>query len=183
MIRCFWLEPTDQVEMTLRRFRSDLPGSCSSEKAYHDASVVIERRPAADCPDTHGDVWPHADPRWPATCHHCGYRFVESDHWQFNPHALYRRGDTGDLVTLGAAPVGSMWSAHWLRDVKRYNKPRPDGIVLVVRTPGGDWVVDGPSSNGDGWDRQGAVPNITATPSIVIGAYHGWLRDGCLVSV
>jgi hypothetical protein len=58
---------------------------------------------------------------------------------------LYRRSDTGELVTLGDAPVGAMWDAHWMAhgDVRT----GPDGITLAIRTPGGDWLVDSEASN------------------------------------
>lgn len=88
------------------------------------------------------------------------------------------------------APVGAMWDCDWMRDHKMdsglaYNR-NPDGVVLAVRTPGGDWVVDGPSFcnrvESGSWSRTGTIPNVTATPSIDIpGKYHGWLRDGYLV--
>lgn len=180
MIKCFWLEPTEFVEKTLRRFRFTDRGYCPSGRSGCDASVVLGRCAKSDCPSDHGDVWPHDDPWWPKKCAYCGQQFNDGDEWQFNPHLLYRREDTGDLVTLHAAPVGAMWHAripHWDRF-----KRNSDGINLVVRTPGGDWMVDGPSSNGNGWERTGQVPNVTATPSIIVGPYHGWLRDGLLVS-
>lgn len=60
---------------------------------------------------------------------------------------------------------------------------------LVVRTPGGDWHVDGPSKNGGRWTRSGEPPNVTANPSILqqnpsvycgTREYHGFLRNGVL---
>jgi hypothetical protein len=97
---------------------------------------------------------------------------------------------TKDGVEIKAAPVGAMWDADWyegskLKDGRLYNR-NPDGVTLVVRTPGGDWIVDGPSfANREevgSWSRFGTLPNVTATPSILIpGKYHGWLRDGQLV--
>ena len=84
-----------------------------------------------------------------------------------------------------------MWYADWMGQ----NYIGPDGHALVVRTPSGDWAVDGPSSGGGKWTRTGTVPNITVTPSIVMGphkdaegkilkpGYHGWLRDGALHEV
>lgn len=183
-IRCFWLEPSDQVEMTLRRFVwSDKAGKCGATvTGAHDASVAIGRVAKKDVTDVHGDHWPHADPRWPRQCA-CGYTFSDEDQWQFNPHALYRRADTGELLVLGRAPAGAMWNAYWLRGIKTF-KDRPDGVVLIVRTPGGDWAVDGPSSNGNGWERGGTpagpAPDVDVNPSIVCGAYHGFLRHGWL---
>ena len=108
-----------------------------------------------------------------------------------------RRYDSGHgPVTLPSgevvepAPVGAMWDADWFRGEKHqsglaYDR-NPDGVVLCVRTPGGDWVIDGPSFTNrvetGSWSRTGTIPNVTATPSIHIpGKYHGWLRDGYLV--
>lgn len=64
----------------------------------------------------------------------------------------------------------------------------PDGKTLILRTPGGDWSIDGPSfRNGEpcgmGWSRTGTPPVITVTPSIVLPTFHGWLREGLLTSV
>jgi hypothetical protein len=58
--------------------------------------------------------------------------------------------------------------------------------VLVVRTPAGDWWVDG-MIEGPGWQRTGTPPYVSAKPSIILirGAleYHGWLQDGLLRAV
>jgi hypothetical protein len=57
----------------------------------------------------------------------------------------------------------------------------PDGRCLVLKTPAGDWVIDGPASGGGRWERTGVPPLITARPSILIpGQYHGWLTAGVL---
>jgi hypothetical protein len=128
------------------------------------------------------------DPRWPTHCR-CGAAFADDDQWQFNVTSLYRRADTGELHTLhvGAtgAPAGAMWDARWYDDHHRGNHKPGDGYFVVLRTPAGDWMVDGRSSNGTGagWLRTGVVPKISASPSIAIGApvrMHGWLRDGVL---
>lgn len=89
------------------------------------------------------------------------------------------------------APVGAMWDCDWYRGAKHENGTQydrnPDGLILAVRTPGGDWVIDGPSFSDRKetgmWTRSGTAPNITATPSILMPKYHGWLRDGYLVEV
>lgn len=57
---------------------------------------------------------------------------------------LYRRSDTGELVSLADAPIGAMWDASWMASEVRTG---PDGITLVVRTPGGDWCVDAECNN------------------------------------
>ena len=105
------------------------------------------------------------------------YLFQPGDAWQHNLKRLFT-SDSGLLTTLENSPVGAMWYADdW------YPDPwiGPDGKCLVVRTPGGDWIVDGPSSTGGFWTRTGTVPKVTANPSIHFpGQYHGWLRDGFL---
>ncbi|HZF19523.1 MAG TPA: hypothetical protein VE008_07430 [Burkholderiales bacterium] len=163
---------------------------------YHNAEAVLERLPIAELerrgwPMSEGrpvhtiDTIPKSDPRWPAQCA-CGYTFAESDAWQCNPSTLYRRADTGELMLLGRAPVGAMWNADWMADGGGPWRV-VDGICLCVRTPGGEWCVDGPAwSDGKmqaerGWTRSGAVPDVTANPSILIpGKYHGFLRAGWL---
>jgi hypothetical protein len=107
---------------------------------------------------------------------------------------LYRdpNGDVyhlGNVVSDGIPPAteGAMWDAEWFRacrdDVTGLAYDRnPDGIVLCVRCPGGDWLVDGPSKGGGSWSRTGTVPFVTVTPSILQPSYHGWLRNGVLES-
>lgn len=97
---------------------------------------------------------------------------------------VVRRVDTGELFHKGwgerpgyrPLPAGAMWTD-------------PD-LGLTVRTPGGDWHVDRPSSSGGRWTRSGDPPRITATPSILFSldrptvgqrSYHGFLTDGFLV--
>jgi len=187
MIKCFWLEPTDQIEMDLRRYKGSESGEkCPGPMSYHDASVIIGQDLKSNHTDVHGDSWDHADPRWPKKCS-CGYEFVDADHWQFNPTSLYKRADTGELVTMHNAPVGAMMHADWLhREGWRGYKLGADGVMLQVKTPDGWWCVDGPTYGPEGrkdgsWTRTGTIPNVTASPSILMPNYHGWLRDGYLV--
>lgn len=56
----------------------------------------------------------------------------------------WKRTDTGELVKhLSQLPAGAMWFAPWL---DRTFKPQLKH-VLVVKTPGGDWVIDQQASN------------------------------------
>lgn len=128
--------------------------------------------------------------------------FQASDPWQLFQELLYRRTDTGIEAPLRDLPVGAMWDAWWLPDWHR----GPDGICLLVKTPGGDWMVDGeasnctdPSAQHDGkrthfcWIRHGdprsgtvhvdkAGPTCAAgAGSIMIGGWHGFLTQGVLV--
>lgn len=200
-IPCFWLEPTDQVAIRLRRYAgSTADAHCPGRLGYHSTEVEIARRTRADgdCskvyrvppgidPDDPALV-PSSDPRWPTACA-CGRVYVDGDYWQHHIARLYRRGDTGELISLDDAPAGAMWDAPWYADTGR--PVGPDGRTLVVRTPGGDWIVDHPPGSaptGAPWSRTGdpsVQGQVTANPSILIGGaeprYHGWLRDGVLV--
>ena len=188
-IKCLWLEPTEYMQISLRRYKGAQDGQplCNHTNSYHDAKVVVvpqvERpkdqdtgRGLLDHPD-----YPHDDPRWPKECP-CGFKFGDDAHWQVNERILYSNPEMNGLITIDDAPVGSMWDAWW------YNHKGPDGRCIVVRTPGGDWIVDYPCKDGKGWERTGTPPNITARPSIGIGGdpggrwkYHGFLTDGYLV--
>jgi len=64
-------------------------------------------------------------------------------------------------------------SPHYWRDWAAKRAP-----IAVVCPNGEEWEIDRWSSNGDGWTVTGEPPNITCSPSIVAGNYHGWLRNG-----
>jgi hypothetical protein len=186
-IRCFLLEPTGRTVRALRRYISS-----SSERkctpggfGYCNASVPLDVLDGTG--HASGDNLPHDDPRWPVACAHCGRPFEPGDEWQvFHEHEM-RRSDTGELTTIRKAPAGAMWFADWLAghcEGADQKARRPGQPHLIVKTPAGDWDVDGPSSNGNGWTRDGAAPTVTANPSILIDRssnYHGWLRNGHLV--
>jgi hypothetical protein len=115
---------------------------------------------------------------------------------------LYRRTDTGEVVgTLRDAPVGAMWFADWYPD--HYCNPQlGPGKCLIVKTPGGDWVIDQQASNctmpddvhqekHHCWILHGTPPEITVDKNgVTCGAgagsisrpnYHGFLQNGYLV--
>ncbi len=106
---------------------------------------------------------------------------------------VYKRLDTSEeIIDL---PAGAMWFSD-----DDYYPKGPDGRTLFVKTPGGDWLVDGPASNCTKpddkahrcWCRHGIAPNITVDKngntcsagagSIAIGNYHGFLRNGILTN-
>lgn len=189
-IKCFFLEPTEKRALYLRRYAGS---STCPEHGYHNAKVLILKDYPKDSPSTSIlTAEQKADPLWPKACD-CGYVFQETDMWQHFGQEIYRRTDTGEELPLLEAPPGSMYYADWM--LCGSEKPGalfcgPDGHCLIVQVPGGQWVVDGPASNGPknkpGWTRSGTPPNVTASPSIGIGehyeVYHGWLRDGILSS-
>lgn len=196
-VECFWLEPTLDAAVLYRRYVwsterdeectfSSIPyeGHVPTVWGYHNASVTVERRPrGADDAGHHPTENEKADPRWPKTCG-CGYVFKDNDSWQVNIHTLYASKTRKGQWTLHDAPAGAMWDAPWHKGYDGKH-PKPDDIYLVVRTPAGDWLVDGPSSNGGGagWARTGVPPLVTASPSIGFGEpmrMHGWLRNGVL---
>lgn len=199
---CFLAERTDLARESLRRYKqADTPCPADSPRGYHNVSVVL-----GDVPYTkpwEGDAttpFPRDDPRWPTQCA-CGYVFLPEDNWQHNLTRLYRAPD-GRLFDLGDAPVGAMWYAPWLTE--RLVRPRAEELIpgvykgylsifywrdwfgtrppLFVQCPGrvAAWCVDQKSNNGDGWQVTGEPPNCTASPSIGMPAYHGWLRNGVL---
>lgn len=187
VIECFLLEPTGEALEALRRYAGVPDGRRLCEPfGYHNASAVLGRiaYPLSEHSGAGMHANDHSDVRWPKSCH-CGYLFSDKDAWQYNIDRLYSRSDTGELVTLDDAPAGAMWFAPWYES----HIKGPDGRCLVVKTPGGEWIVDSIASNSKTpWTRSGVPPRVTAAPSIGIGVgpnggykYHGWLRDGRLV--
>lgn len=152
-----------------------------------------------------GDSWPHDDPRWPASCElGCGYRFADSDVWQLFGWHEYSGGGQTFTLCHGEVPVGAMYDASWMPDLWKGS----DGICLVVMCPQreGDyameWMVDSRASNctlpqdkvHKCWVRHGdprtervtvdknGVTCVAGAGSIQIGDWHGFLRDGELVT-
>lgn len=123
-------------------------------------------------------------------------------HTQVNQEGIYRAADGRGEWPQRRLPAGAMFDAFWLHDQPDtkpdYSKQGPDGLSLMVVLPyegtdarGSMWNVDGfASGNGSNrliyhaWARTGdpRVPgSVSATPSIVIPPYHGFLRNGTLV--
>ncbi len=179
-IECFLVEPSGIFQQSLRRYSRH--GECPN--GYHDASARLgDVLPPSDGRSRGGDGFDHADPRWPKSCA-CGYAFVDTDYWQHNIDEKWRRQGTAELYPLASAPVGAIWFAPWMEPAGT----GPDGRALVVRTPGGDWLVDKPSRDGTPWTRTGTPPLITVRPSILFytgdgnePSYHAFLTDGVLV--
>lgn len=178
---CFWVEPTFEAEIGLRRF-SYGTGAQDCASGYHSAMVFLDERVPVSIvtsEDGHkhwdyvqGDNQPYDDPRWPTTCEKgCGYVFTDTDNWQGWTEPLYRRTDTGELrvqhwnIMPQNAPTlepGAMWHAFWREEYGPLNPDKPqDGIVLLVRCPymddrspergGQDWCVDAPSTGSGGF--------------------------------
>jgi hypothetical protein len=114
---------------------------------------------------------------------------------------LYRRTDTGETGLLADFPAGAMWFGDWYPD-SMFNPQLGPGKTLIVRTPGGDWVIDQQANNctipGDYsqaehhcWVIHGTPPTITVDKdgvtckagggSIAQKNWHGFLRNGFLL--
>lgn len=190
-IPCCLLVPTGTYRRSLRRFSSSAKTSCPG-MGYHNAQVELD---VVDTEAVSGDLHDHSDPRWPTVCDKCKTPFSPNDSYQVFVERLYTRSDTGEITTTRDARVGAMWFADWMtgHGSTIYMRERPNDPHLIVKTPAGDWDVDGPSSNGDGWTRSGEPPNVTVRPSIAIGSmsdsisephagdpayYHAFLTNG-----
>jgi len=183
-VQCFWCEPSDRAEETLRRFcYADATGT-----HYHDAENVLGEVPLPlDAPGGGLDDFDRTDPRWPRVCS-CGYLFSDDDQWQHNIRRKYRRTDTGALYVLSDLPPGAMYDANWYPSGWK----GADGLSLVVIGPArcGAWTVDGKSANGGGWQRTGdprQPATLSCSPSIWWGQsaggdreWHGYLTNGVL---
>jgi len=209
-IRCFMIEPSGRARLSLRRYAAaDCPAA--PKRGYHNAEATLFEvdewlEPSGD---SDRKVFRHDGPqrreevpvghrdRWPARCA-CGYAFVESDTWQIFSESLYRRTDSGEIVTLRDAPAGAMW---WLTWMEGFFHPQLGTSPLCVMTPGGEWIIDSRCSNctmpddynqerHHCWIAHGLPPDVTVDKagitcgagagSIQAGSYHGFLRNGYL---
>lgn len=198
-VQCFLLQPTDLIEVRLRRYTRD-GGECPdvNNHGYHQAwTLVGVDKVIEDVNDvnTNSGPVPHTDSRWPTQCT-CGYKFGPNVGYQYFPQHLYRRSDNGELVTWRDAPGGAMIRATWLEEIPTWFGT--DGKSYMVKLPNGrEWPIDGTASNCTRpteehkcWCRHGEAPNFTVDKngntcsagagSIVSGDYHGFLRNGVL---
>ena len=197
-IPVFFIEPVGRNRIYLRRYASG--STCHGKYGYHDAMAFICEE--VDEGRASGDTHDHADPRWPAKCDYCDYQFTAEDHWQRFSRRIYKRADTGEETTLSEAPVGACWDADWIAEGRTGFYVGDDGRCLVVRTPGGEWMIDARASNctmpDDNkhkcWVRHGKPEDGTlhvdkngltcaaGAGSIVIKDYHGFLHNGKLTN-
>lgn len=160
----FWLDPTGDVAVGLRRYsRGPTRGDgWTCAEGFHQALIFTGVEPAiwrdtdhSRMLDTRLEV-AYDDPRWPVECAHgCGYRFTDDDAWQSWQELLYQRADTGALRVLHptspppdvpSAEPGATWNAWWMADTPATRGP--DGMALMVRLPDGhDWAVDAEARN------------------------------------
>ena len=178
-VACFFCERVPRIRRYLRRFvMGDSQCPSHPSRGCHNKVFLDD----IDYPDAVIRVFEHPrdDPRWPKQCV-CGHTFQASDYWQVFSDWLFKRVDTGEVLTTEAMPPGAIYRAHWHEDFSDWRGP--DSFSLICRLPNGlDWFIDGPANNGPGWDRTGVVPRLTCSPSILAGDYHGYLTDGVLRS-
>lgn len=198
-VRAFLIEPTGEARLSLRRYTSARSG-----REYRDAmneigtaSVTVDARRGGWHVDAARELPPKDDPRWPKVSDD-GYVFQDEDEWQVFTDRLYRRVDSGELVTLRDAPEGAIYRADWYEDVP--SLCGPDGRAYVAVCPGGGvWHIDGRASNctlpNDTvhrcWVRHGEAPDFTVDEngvtcsagagSIQTHNWHGFLRGGVFV--
>lgn len=175
---CFMVHETGEALLTARRYEQ---GICPNG-SYHDASNDMGRFP--DARDEVDGTWKshdhrkpeEHDPIWPTHCE-CGFQFTKAACSHVFAHHLYTDGTR--TWPQRSLPPGAMYEDPWA-----YHAPGPDGVRLaVVLPPEGSntiWHPDSPSSTGGAWQRSGVPPKVTITPSILTGAYHGFLTDGVL---
>lgn len=205
-IPVFFIEPADRVQRSLRRYRSSSNGKCdASGCGYCNAHTPLPDGPFGPAVRSFGD-WQAAlsafPSGWPTHCA-CGYEFSAYDEWQEFCRRIYRRVDTGEEMTLAAAPVGAVWNADWFIEKRSEGfYVGPDGRCLVVKTPGGEWMIDSRANNctmpdddtHKCWVRHGRPEDGTlhvdknghtcaaGAGSILCGSYHGFLHHGRLTS-
>jgi hypothetical protein len=173
-VKVFWSDPSGFERIWLRRFRSSSrpESKCPHPEnfGYHHAmNLFMDQRPLSAADEKYRktaaervEAPPRSDALWPTVCP-CGYHFADEDPWQVFAWDLYTNSRDGGLFTLNEPPVGAMWDAHWLRGEGTSGEmyTGPDGISLMVRTPGGEWMVDAQASNcdrdqyGPGLDEEG----------------------------
>lgn len=189
--RAFTVEPTGVAQTWLRRYASDTKCPHPPRGEICEAKVVYEKLPEPWSHEKGHWLSPdqslapsHEDERWPTACDGCGRAFGDFVPFQLLSRQLYRAGDGREWI-VDELPPGAMFYSEWAAHFGL----GPDGKSLVIALPPGItaesryvdlWQIDGPSSSGGGWQREGTPPNITATPSILTSRYHGFLTAGFL---
>lgn len=205
-MKTFLLTPAPKVQFQLRRWAKDARCACGNRSGpwtITDLGQLDEPlRAEGEYERASSEIVTVSleDPRWPTNCA-CGYAFVADDAHCVDTRRLYSGAPDGKLYTLRNAPVGAMWDAWWMRKHEG-SRTGPDGLYLIVKTPGGDWAVDDRASNctmpnddvhrcwvrhGDPRvgivhvDKNGNTCNAGAG-SILCGSYYGFLRNGELTA-
>jgi hypothetical protein len=203
MIPVFFCEPSSDVQLWLRRYRSSAEHKCRATGSYCNGMVPFGRAPARMGASNGHQVLlmpegepPTSDPRWPVTCDACGEVFTADDTYQLFRDRIYRAAD-GREWPKRELPPGACYDATWLHDFRL----GPDGRSLMVVCPDGhEWFIDNEASNctmkGEPthrcWVRHGKPEDGTlhvdknghtcaaGGGSIDTGKWHGFLHHGHL---
>ena len=114
--KCFLIERTERVRLSLRRYTPSAEGKDRCPRhpghySYHDAMLPgIAVVPDAEEFNLYRP--PQDDPRWPRACA-CGYQFAEEDVWQLFNETVWKRADNGEETTIRDAAPGALWYADW----------------------------------------------------------------------
>jgi hypothetical protein len=171
-VRVFWLEPTNRVKVWLRVYASEPYRELGEATVHEDAPARSwlrkVKRGERSYHSTRSEKIPADHPLWP---HPAG----EGINRQVWAERLYAGSPDGRLYTLRDAPIGAMWDADWLHGIGGAYVG-PDGISLHVRTPGGDWCVDGQASN---CTRTQDV-DVEGEPGVkrFVRSHYCWVRHG-----
>lgn len=196
-IKCFLIEPSGMSKVFARRYASG--SKCSkNELGYHNAQLFVGEFPTVK--DEQGYLTNIPVPEgtiFPTHCE-CGYEFTNDDQKQSFNEEIYVCRETNERMTLRDAKVGAIWRAWWYEDITGMRGV--DGKSYCVKTPGGDWLIDGHASNCTNrnddihkcWCRHGEAPNFTVDKngntcaagagSIMMRGYHGFLINGELTN-
>lgn len=207
-VECFLIAPGNHAKVELRRYTRDEVGRCpSSGLGYHNAEVEIGNASARvegdDFVIAAPDISDHGDSRWPTACT-CGYVFQEGDHWQTGT-SVFWIGPDGSQRPLHEWGTGAMFDAFWMGGYGSVNGDGPAWSVICPGPGGGAgriWHIGSEASNctrkgedHDCWCCHGEAPKLTVDKqpepgrstceagagSIIVGDWHGFLRDGFLV--
>lgn len=193
----FWVEETDEVELSLRRFTFGSEGFCRKVGTIdvgHSCSRRLKGRWKASRTDEGfldlREPSEFRTRRWPGPCESCGESF-RSARRQVNQERVYRAAD-GREWRMDDLPPGACFDAHWLPEA--WKSPGGIGLSIVVPLgiPAEKWIADhhiwhpyAPATGGGNWDvtwpNPPDVSALQASPSIAHGGagtpgyYHGWL--------
>lgn len=183
-IRCFWIEPTGEAQLTLHVYCVGCGGGVERDVGRFPFNRLTGQ---SQHPNWDGLSWPER-------CEHCG-RVFDFD-WEHRPHddrsttgrSFYRDAQGREATATEFGP-GAMWEAPWYGEAIQGD----DGRCIIVRVPGNhDWIIDGHASNCGRpddkahhcWCRHGEPPNLTVdkncnTCQAGAGSFwadmpHGW---------
>lgn len=207
MIPCFLIEPTGVKRITVDCWWGKCPQDASGGIGHQFRKIMWEG-PASECESERGKR-SFLDVRFEATiCDVCGLDGGVQRVTSAGSSCQWLRRDTGqvawDTRDFGA---GAMYFAYWWYSQERNGQKFYGGDwdnqtepPLHVVTPAGEWNIDSRARNCTMpeerthrcWVRTGTPPKITVgkngftcgagAGSILLGSYHGFLRDGCLVT-